>query len=61
LNFEFLCMFADLVGDEQQLDNLFMHIDKEMNLLEKVVVLEEFFIEHVFVDLEYNEEIVVTI
>jgi hypothetical protein len=41
-NSDFLCMFADLAGDEQKLDDVFMHIDKEMKLLEKVVDLEEF-------------------
>ena len=59
-NSVFLFMFEYLAGDEQQLDDVFMHIDKEMKLLEKVANLEDFLIDHVFIDLGDNEETVVT-
>jgi hypothetical protein len=56
-----LCMIAYLAGDEQQLDDVLMHVDEEMRLLEEMDEIERFLIEHVFIDLEdggLNEEVV---
>jgi hypothetical protein len=54
-----LCMFADLIGDKQQLDDVLMNVDEEMRLIEEMDELEEFIVEHIFVDLEDNDETIV--
>ena len=42
-----LCMYA---GDEQYLQDMFMQVVKEMKMLEEMVIMEKFLIEHVFKD-----------
>ena len=44
-------MFSDLAGDEQQLDNVLMHVDEEVRLLEEIAETERYF-EHVFNNFE---------
>ena len=36
-------MFSGLTGDEQQLDNVLMHVDEEMRLLEEMAETERYF------------------
>ena len=46
-----LCVFSGLTGDEQQLDNVIMHVDEEVRLLEEMAETERYF-EHVFNNFE---------
>jgi len=41
------CMYAD---DEQPLEDMFMYVAEEMQLLEEMEVIEQFLIDHVFKD-----------
>ena len=44
---DMLCMFSSLTGEEQRLDNVLMHVDEEVRLLEEMAETERYF-EHVF-------------
>jgi hypothetical protein len=59
-NSNFLCMFSYLAGNEHQINDMFVHVNEGMKLVEEMVELEEFLIEHMFEDLEDNEEVVIT-
>jgi hypothetical protein len=52
-----LCMFAYLAGEEKQLNDVLMHVDEEMRLLEEVAKIEILLVEHVFMDREDDETI----
>jgi hypothetical protein len=53
----YLCMISYLVGDDHQLDNMFMHVDEERRCLGEMAELEIFLVEHVFMDLDDEKEI----
>jgi hypothetical protein len=46
-----------LAGEEQQLNDVLMHVDEEMRLLEEVAKIEILLVEHVFMDREDDETI----
>lgn len=48
---DMLCMFSGLIGNEKQLDNVLMHVDEEVRLLEEIVEAERYF-EHVLTNFE---------
>jgi hypothetical protein len=55
-------MFSDLGGEEQQLNDVLMHVDEEIRLLEEMDEIERFLVEHVFINLEdggLNEEVAI--
>jgi hypothetical protein len=53
--FDTLCMIAYLAGDDKKFDDVIMHVDEEMRLLEEMDDIEIVLIEHVFIDLGYGE------
>jgi hypothetical protein len=59
-NSEFLCMFSYLAGNEHQINDMLVHVNEGMNIVEEMAELEEILIEHMFEYLEDNEEVVIT-
>jgi hypothetical protein len=59
-NFDFLCMFSNLASNEHQINDMIVHFSKGMKIIEEMVELEKYLIENMFIDLEDNEEVVIT-